>query len=414
MRVLFAHQNFPGQFRHLAAELVRQKAQVHGLTMNEPTAEIAGVTTSRSTALVGSKSEHAWARDFEAKIIRAETTLQTALKLRRDGFSPDVIIGHPGWGDTLFLKDVWPDARLGIYCEFFYAARNTDHDFDPEFAVPLDDVVNQCRYKLRALPQRLHFGMANAGISPTYFQADTYPQPFRDRITVVHDGIDTSRTGPQPNAALTFGSGLKLTGADEVVTFVSRSLEPYRGYHIFMRALPKLMRERPNAHVVIVGDDGVSYGAKPKSGSWRDQFMNEVGASLDMSRIHFVGKVPYAVFLQLLAVSSVHVYLTYPFVLSWSLLEAMSSGTAIVASDTGPLQEVVKHGETGLLFPFFDPDALANAVSELLADAPRREKLAKSGRDHVIANYDLKTVCLPRQLEWVDQLFNQDPLPPFI
>ena len=414
MKILFAHQNFPGQFRHLALAMIERGDTVHALTMNDTGQSPAGVTTIRSSSRHGSDSKDVWARDMEAKIIRARATMESALKLRDEGYSPDVIVGHPGWGDTLFLKDVWPEARFGIYCEFFYNAEATDHDFDAEFQEPKDIVAQRCRAKLKALPQRLHFPMANAGISPTHFQADTYPTDFHEKITVIHDGIDTRAVRPLPNASIQLGSGHRLTRAgDEVVTFVARNLEPYRGYHVFMRALPKLLRERPNARVVIVGGNSVSYGAPPATGSWRDQFLNEVRADLDMSRVHFVGNIAYNVFLQLMSVSRVHVYLTYPFVLSWSLLEAMASGTAIVASDTAPLREAIDHGETGLLFPFFDQDALVAHVGALLADEPRRAAMAAMARDHVIATYDLTTVTLPKQLAWLQDLYDAEPLPPF-
>nr|WP_281385203.1 glycosyltransferase [Novosphingopyxis iocasae] len=387
--------------------------QVHAMTMNDAAPIPNGVTATRSISRHGSDSKDSWARDMEAKVIRAHVTLESAVGLRQEGYVPDVIVGHPGWGDTLFLKNVWPEARFGIYCEFFYEAQGTDINFDPEFKSAGDPIIADCRAKLKALTQRLHFPMANAGISPTNFQADTYPDEFRDRITVIHDGIDTRNIRPRPDAGIQLGSGKRLTRQDEVITFVARNLEPYRGYHIFMRALPKLMRERPNARVIIVGGNGVSYGAAPPEGSWRERFLGEVVGELDMSRVHFVGNIPYDVFTQLMAVSKVHVYLTYPFVLSWSLLEAMASGTAVVASDTAPLQEVISHGETGLLFPFFDPDGLAAQVCSLLEDEPRRASMAAKAREHVIANYDLTTVSLPRQMEWLQSLYEAEPLPPF-
>jgi glycosyltransferase involved in cell wall biosynthesis len=265
--------------------------------------------------------------------------------------------------------------------------------------------------RLKNLNNLLHFDIADAGLSPTHWQASTFPLPFRDRITVVHDGIDTEAVRPDPNVTITLGNGLALSRNDEVVTFVNRNLEPYRGYHTFMRALPSLLRQRPNAQVLIVGGDSVSYGAKPAGDStWKTIFANEVRPQIsdaDWARVHFLGNLPYQQFIPLLQLSTVHVYLTYPFVLSWSLLEAMSAGCAIVASDTAPLREAIRHNETGLLVDFFDANALAEHVGALLADTQTRKKLGENARTFARAHYDLKTQCLPGQIAWVEQLHSR-------
>ena len=187
---------------------------------------------------------------------------------------------------------------------------------------------------------------------------------------------------------------------DEVITFVNRNLEPYRGYHVFMRALPRLLRERPQAHVLIVGDDGVSYGRRPPDGqSWKQVFIDEVRGKIpdaDWERVHFLGRLPYDRFLRLLQISRLHVYLSYPFVLSWWLLEAMSCGAAVVAADTDPVREVIRHDETGRLVEFFDGAALVEAVCALLGDADARDRLGRNARALMRARYDLNSICLPR------------------
>lgn len=411
MNVLLVHQNFPGQFKHLAPELVRRGDRVVALTMNQPAA-MAGVEIHSAPPEIGTSTKLAWAQDFETKLLRGESAFRRARQLRADGFMPDVILGHMGWGDTLFLKDVWPQARLGVYCEFFYRDTEDDSHFDPEFTAQGDEVARRIRLKLKSLPQRLHFEMANAGISPTRFQADTYPAPFRERIAVIHDGIDTGRLKPRDDSSVTLGNGAAFTKTDEVVTFVSRNLEPYRGYHIFMRALPRLLRERPKAHVFIVGSHGVSYGAAPPAGNWRDIFFNEVKDQLDVSRVHFVGHVPLPLFHELLSISRLHVYLTYPFVLSWSLLEAMALGAPVLGSDTAPVREVIAHGENGMLVDFFDGEALVRRACEMLGSESLRRVLSGRARATVVEGYDLASVSLPQQLAWIDALAGQPPRPP--
>ena len=418
MNILFIHQNFPGQFKFLAPALVKQGHSVRAMTMQKTEAmQWQGVQLVNYTSNRGSTPNvHPWVSDFETKTIRAEACFKAALQMKQQGYTPDVIVAHHGWGESLFLKEVWPEAKLGIYCEFFYHQHGADVGFDPEF--PATDEGEVCRLRLKNLNNLLHFEIADSGISPTHWQASTFPEPFKNKISVVHDGIDTQAVAPNSAVSLTLkmatGQDLVLTRKDEVITFVNRNLEPYRGYHTFMRALPQLLKERPNARVLLVGADDVSYGARPDAAKygaakWRDIFANEVRGQIsdaDWQRVHFLGQVPYHFFIPLLQLSTVHVYLTYPFVLSWSLLEAMSAGCAIVASDTQPLREAIVHNETGMLVNFFDPAALAQSVCELLNNPEERTRLGANARAFAQANYDLQTVCLPKQLAWVERLID--------
>ena len=413
MNILFIHQNFPGQFKSLAPALVQQGHNVQAMTMQKLATDLSRSITAQGVTLIpyepsmGSTANiHPWIVDFESKIIRAEGCFRAALKLKAQGFTPDVIIAHPGWGESLFLKEVWPDAKLGIYCEFFYHPQGADVDFDAEFLS--SDEGDVCKLRLKNLNNLLHFEVADAGISPTDWQASTFPESFRSRIAVVHDGIDTQVVAPNRKASLTLNGNIVLTPQDEVITFVNRDLEPYRGYHIFMRALPEILKHRPRARVLIVGRDQVSYGARPPKGAtWKSIFASEVRPQIsdaDRSRVHFLGTIPYNQFITMLQLSTVHVYLTYPFVLSWSLLEAMSVGCAIVASDTQPLHEAIQHDQTGRLVNFFDVSKLTNEVCALLDDPKSRARLGKNAREFAQANYDLETVCLPQQLQWVQGL----------
>ncbi|MTJ04764.1 MAG: glycosyltransferase [Sediminimonas qiaohouensis] len=414
MNILFIHQNFPGQFKHLAPALAAGGHRCVALTLRvEKPIRWNGVQVL-PYALPESRRQHVhpWLIDLDTKVTRGEACFYAALSLRDQGFTPDIIVAHPGWGESMFLRDVWPEARIGLYYELFHRSDGDHMAFDPEFmreAGPGEAL----RIRLKNLNNRLHLPVGDLGISPTRFQADTYPPEFRERISVIHDGVPTDLLWPDRSVALHLPEGGRVTREDEVITFVNRNLEPYRGYHVFMRALPRLLRERPRAQVLIVGGDGVSYGSRPPEGqTWKQVFIDEVRAQIpdaDWARVHFMGKLPYDRFATLLAVSRVHVYLTYPFVLSWSLLEAMSVGAAIVASDTAPVREVIADGETGLLTGFFDQDALIASVCGLLDDPEARERLGRAARAHVRQHYDLETVCLPAQMRWVDRLAAMTP-----
>lgn len=413
MKILFIHQNFPGQFKFLAPALAAKGHDVHAMTMraNAPQ-EFDGVKLHPYKHSRGSTPNiHPWVQDFETKIIRAEACYEACRSLSDAGFEPDVIIAHHGWGESLLLKHVWPHTKLGLYCEFYYKPEGGDVGFDPEFPTDLNRVRNNLFFK--NLNNEMHFKFADAGLSPTRWQASTFPEEFRSKISVVHDGIDTIDLAPDDGVRLSFQDGRMFTKADKIITFVNRNIEPYRGCHTFFRALPDILRKHRDAHVLIIGEEGVSYGAKPQGPrSWKQIFWDdEIARKLDdqeLNRVRFLGRVDYRSFKKILALSSAHVYLTYPFVLSWSLLEAMSIGCPIVASDTPPVAEVIKHQENGYLFDFFSPSALADTVNQLLDDDTARYAISSAGRSFVQTNFDLHKVCLPKQIKWVESLAQND------
>jgi glycosyltransferase involved in cell wall biosynthesis len=405
MRVLFVHQNFPGQYKHLAPALAaRPDSEVVALSINKQP-PMAGVKIIHYEPKRGSSKEiHPWIADFETKVIRGEAAAKAALALKEQGFSPDVICAHPGWGESLFLKDVWPNARMLAFIEFFYRSDGADFGFDPEFTEAA--LASYCRLRLKNANHLLHLTECDWALSPTEFQRKTVPSVFQHKMSVIHDGIDTDFVRPDPTASVALQkAGITLTRNDEVITFVNRNLEPYRGFHVFMRALPEIQRRRRNAWILILGGDDVSYGIKRTDGvTYREKMMAEVGDRLDMRRIRFLGRIPYPEFLKLLQISSVHVYLTYPFVLSWSLLEAMAAEWLVVGSSTEPVREVIRHQENGLLVNFFSPEEIAAAIDRVLDHPDQMQSLRRRARQTVIERYDLKTVCLPQHLALVDAL----------
>ncbi|WP_293853867.1 glycosyltransferase family 4 protein [uncultured Alsobacter sp.] len=398
MDILFVHNNFPGQYLHLATHLAKRPGYRVFAIGNDKCAGVPGVTIARyKIRKLPPEGLHPFAARFDSESRRAEGVLQAALALRKAGVEPAVIAVHPGWGENLPLKDVWPDARLVVFCEFFYRPEGADVGFDPEFAQT--DVARMVRLRAKNAAQLLALVDAQAGVAPTRWQRSLYPDAFLDRISVVHDGIDTRWIRPDTPERIVLPTGHALNPGEEIVTFVGRNLEPYRGYHVFMRALPAIMAARPQARIVIVGGEGVSYGAAaPEGTTWKQVFLDEVRGRIDPTRVIFAGMLDHPTFVKLFRLSSVHVYLTYPFVLSWSMLEAMATGCLVVGSATPPVEEIIRDGQNGLLVPFFDTAALAERVIEACARPGAFRPLREAARRLVVEQYDLATVCLPAQL----------------
>ncbi|TRW98304.1 glycosyltransferase [Paracoccus sp. M683] len=401
MRILFVHQNFPGQFLHLAPALAARGHQVLGLTdeQNERPSPVRVVRYATPTKVEISSG---FGRTYADYAERGYLTARGCRALRdRHGFVPDVIFGHSGWGETLFLREIWPEAKLLVYAELMYRTRGHDVGFDAEISPATDEgrfmTIARSAHLIQGLVQ------ADAAIAPTRYQAESFPPELRGKITTIHDGIDTDLLRPNPQASVTLPDGTVMRAGDEVISFVNRSLEPYRGFHIFMRALPEVLAARPDAHVVLVGGEGVSYGAMPKDAdSWKAKILAELDGRLDLERVHFTGRLPYGDYVSLLQVARVHCYLTFPFVLSWSLTEAMAAGAYIVASDTEPVREMIRDGENGRLVPFFDVPALSAALIRGLQGDADAARLKAAARQSILDGYDLRRHSLPRLIEWVE------------
>jgi len=404
MRILFVHTNFPGQFGNLALALQARGHDVRALTSANvrPMPGIA-ITHCATVVMPTITQANLLTSRFEADTLRAQVAFSAARTMAAAGYAPDLIIGHPAFGEMTLLDLVWPDARRIVYAENFVSAQFMSAKFDPEFPAPND--VEQAYAQLQMANATLAIARAHSLISPTQFQRDKFPSQLRDGIHVIADGVDTEAVRPRPDARFTIpNTSIVLKPGDEVITHVNRHLEPLRGIHIFLRALAPVLAERPNARVLIVGSPHTrGYGRNSSTGKpWIEIFWNEVQGELDVSRVHFLGRLERAAYLDVLAVSAAHVYLTYPFVLSWSLLEAMSAGCLVIGSSTAPVQEFIKDGRNGRVVDFFDTQALAATITEALANPNALAGLRTQARADAIARCDFKTVALPSWLRLIE------------
>ncbi len=403
MDFLFAHQNFPGQYRHLARHLGSSGEHRVAFITQRPDGELAGV---RNLVYQPPRSYtpnmHHYLRETEVGVLNAQKAAGIALALKQDGFSPDVMLGHNAWGEIWYLRDVFPRSPLIGYFEFYYRTDGGDYAFDPAEPKLIDDGP---RIRTRNLGNLLGLESVTLGQCPTRWQQSRYPARYHPMLRVVHDGIDTRALAPDASARFELPNGRGVLAAgDDVVTYVARDLEPYRGFPTFMRSLPEVLSRRPRAQVAIVGGDGTSYGPPPgENATFRELLLRELGDCLDASRVHFLGRLPHPALVRLLQVSKAHVYLTYPFILSWSMLEAMSAGCLVVGSRTAPVEEVIGHEENGLLVDFFSPAEVAQAVVRALENDEDCRRMRGMARQTVVERYDLHDVCLPMQLRLIDE-----------
>ncbi|PTD96447.1 glycosyltransferase family 4 protein [Pseudothauera lacus] len=376
-RLLIIHQNFPGQFRELARAWATQPGlQVLGLG-RETAPGLPGVAWQRYRLhRAPAKAQHPYLRQMEGAVLHGQAVARTLGRLARQGYKPDVVLAHPGWGETLYLRDVFPDARLIHLCEWYYGKPGADVGFDPEFPVGPDI---HARMRTWNALHALNLAQCDLGISPTAWQRAQHPAEFQHKITVQHEGIDTRYFAPDPQARFRTPSGVELAAGDPVITFVARNLEPYRGFHIFMRALARIQRLHPHCHAIIVGGDEVSYGPSPDDApNWREKLLREV--SLDPARTHFTGRLARADYRRVLQVSAAHIYLTYPFVLSWSALEALSAGCLVIGSRTAPVEEVISDGENGVLVEFTDVEGISQCALQAFEGESTKKAIRAQAR----------------------------------
>ncbi|HEX3699343.1 MAG TPA: glycosyltransferase [Phenylobacterium sp.] len=398
--VLFVHNNFPGQFRDLALQLVARGVRCGAITQSHATENLPGVPVIRYGLNRGTtRGIFSLATRSEADFIRGSRALLAARKAKEQGFEPDVIVGHTGWGETTLLSEVWPQARQVLYPEFFYSGHGLDIGFDTEFKALTEEAV--LLGKTKNAPMSLALTDAEAIVCPTRFQAATLPKVFQPLVRVIHEGVDLQAIRPGKAAPFALDDGAVIAPGTPVITHINNNMEPIRGLHIFARSLPRLLAQVPEAQVLIIGDHQCKRGyagSAPDDKTWTEVCFQ--GVEIDPARVHLLGRVPHARMLAALRLSTAHVYYTYPFVLSWSLAEAMASGCYVIASDTAPLHEVVEDGVNGRLLPFFDPPALSEALIAACRQPKAQAPLRKAARKTAERLFDRRR----GRAEWLDLL----------
>ena len=403
MHVLFVHQNFPAQFGHIAAYLTQRKKFRCTFVSQQPPGVWQGVERVQYQLRGGATDKsHYCGRTFENAVWHSHA-LYEALEARRD-LKPDLIVAHSGFCSTVFLRELY-DCPIINYFEYFYHTKNSDVDFRPEFPSP---PLARMRARARNAVLLLDLENCDVGYSPTRWQRSLFPRVFRDKIRAIFDGIDTSVWRPREGLPRQI-AGRAVPDDMKIVTYVSRGMESIRGFDIFMKAARLLCQRRKDVLFVVVGDDRVCYGGDldfTGGKSFKDWVLAR--DDYDLARFVFTGLIQIGTLAQLLAISDLHIYLTAPFVLSWSLMDALACGTTVLASDTAPVREMIRHGENGLLFDFFDIDGLAARAAEVL-DAPQDFKtLGRTAVELVREHYSLD-ICLPRMLALYEDALHVQP-----
>jgi len=399
LKILFLHNNFPAQFGVFGQYLSKNGWDVVFGTQREGIALPGGKTFQYKPHREVSKTSHPYIATYENAVLNGQAVARAGFKLEAQGYTPDIVVAHSGWGPGLFVKDVWPTAKYVGYFEWYYRGDSPDIMFGGREPNDLD---NRLRTRSRNAAINSDLIACDAAICPTEFQKAQFPSDLKNKLTVMHDGIDTDYYAPKKDARLTLPN-LDLSNVDEIITYVARGMEPYRGFPEFMKALEVVLKERPGAHAVIVGEDRVAYGAQlPEGDSYKRRVLEE--CDLDWDRVHFTGLLPRDQYAQVLEASAVHVYLTVPFVLSWSMMEAMSAGCAIVASDVAPVREIADQAEGALsLVDMVNGESIASGILGVLRDKTVGQDLGVRARRLIEDNYTSKKLFAEKKA-WLEAL----------
>ncbi len=401
MRILFMHNNFPGQYRRIREYLSNIKGVEMFVATLESNEQKFGLQRVNYKPHREPKNDiHPSLIATERAVLMGQAAYSSLLASQKKGFRPDIILSHSGWGASMFMKDLFPDAKLLSYFEWYYYSVGVDADFIRDEPY---DPNGQLRIRMKNTPILHDLAAMDWGQSPTQFQHSQLPSVFQDRVSVLHDGVKTDFFCPAKGTKLKVGDK-EFTEEDEVISYVARGMETYRGFPQFMEMVSKLQKIRPNLHVIIVGDDRVAYGSQRKDGKTYKEWALET-FEYDLSRIHFTGLMPLTFLRDLFRITRAHVYYTVPFVLSWSMLEAMSTGALIFGSDTDPVRELITDGENGVLVPFFDVDAQVEKMNHVLDNKQYYEQLKLNASKHILESYSVNDL-LPKYWDLIQNVAN--------
>jgi glycosyltransferase involved in cell wall biosynthesis len=400
MYILFIHQNFPSQFGHIAAYLAQRKGFRCAFVSEKPPGNAGGVERIQYRLRGGATQHtHYCSRTFENAVWHSHAVWE-ALQARPD-VKPDLVVAHSGFLSSVFLREMY-SCPIVNYFEYYYHTTNSDMDFRPDFP---SSALNRLRARVRNAHLLLDLENCDIGYSPTRWQQSRFPAIIQPKIRTIFDGIDTTLWQPRADVPRVV-AGRSIPDDTRIVTYCSRGMESMRGFDIFMKVAKLLCDRRKDVLFVIVGEDRVCYGGDQEvtgQKSFKDWVLSR--DSYDLSRFFFTGLLPPPALAHLFAVSDLHIYLTVPFVLSWSLMNALACGTTVLASDTAPVREMIRDGENGLLEDFFDVEGLAGRAAKVL-DAPHEYRgLGRAGIHMIQQRYSLD-VCLPRMLALYEDAFH--------
>ena len=406
--VVFIHQNMPGQFKNICARISQNKNNKIIFITKRKEIQLSNIEKiTYELKRKPRRDAHHYVVNLDEQLLYGQAVAGALISLRERGVRPDLIFAHSGWGEALFVKEIFPDSKLVVFSEFYYRSRDSDVSFLQGDAISDDD---RCRLASRNFHITNSMMYADLIVTPTLWQKSVHPRLLWDSIVTHHEGVDCQAIRTDRRSEITLPNGWTIRKGDEVITYVSRNLEPYRGFDVFFEAIKVAHRRSPDRRFVIIGGDGISYGKKPEDGlPWRTHLLHRETSTLE--NVAFLGRVPYAAFLDLLYIAKAHVYLTVPFVLSWSLLEAMALETCVVASRTHPVQEVVSDRHNGLLCAY-DADSIAETLDHALSlSDDQRRHIGAMARGTVDQNYDFETASMPRLVAEIKARFDIDLMP---
>lgn len=407
MRILFLHNNYPAQFGAIGSFLASQGWDVRFMTQRAGSkSELIDVTVYRDRE---QRKEHLGGHPYlnssRKALVTGLSAMEVAMHLRdKEGYTPDVMVSHTGWGPGLFMKDVWPNTPHVGYFEWYYKGEADDIVF---MRGPNRPTQECARERVRNTPILSELVSCDMGIIPTEYQASQFPDIFRPKLRIMHDGVDTDTYSPGDPGDVTFGDQTFRKG-EEILTYVARGMEPYRGFPEFMDALELVQKRRPKLRTIIVGEDRVAYGKKLETGkTYKEDALERL--DLDHSRICFTDLLSRPDYLKVLKLSSLHVYFTVPFVLSWSMMEALSTGCLLLGSRSAPVLELIEDGKNGYLTEYRDRERLADDIERLLETRADHDHIREAARRTITDNYAARDIYRAKKVMFAEIAAGRHP-----